>query len=50
VNGKNNILSDLAKKVNMHQQTLKARLLRRLFVDQAILKNFKYTRNYERIL
>lgn len=48
--GEKYILSDLAKKVNMHQQTLKARLLRGLPVDQAILKDFKYTRNYERIL
>lgn len=43
-NNENFILTDLAKKVNMHPQTLKARLARGLPIEEAILKNFKYTK------
>lgn len=44
-NGEKFVLCDLAKQVGMHQQTLKARLLRGLPVEEAIIKSFKYVKS-----
>ena len=44
-NGETFILMDLAKKVGMHQQTLKARIQRGLPVEEAIVKSYKYVKS-----
>lgn len=39
------ILSDLAKKVGLHQQTIKSRLDRGLPMEEVVSKNYNYTKS-----
>jgi hypothetical protein len=44
INGEYKILMDIARENNLHQQTIKSRLLKGMTIEEAIDKQYKYTK------